>query len=167
MERVDPIDLEGEEGTRDELGELRDLYLRTLADFDNYRKRVDRERDEIGRAGKKDLLLGVLNIVDSFERAVASASAPDDERDPFRAGVLAIYRQMQRLLDQNGVERFESIGQPFDPERHEAVGTVAARDSAEPGSVAEEERPGYLWHGRLLRPARVFVAEDREQGDVH
>jgi molecular chaperone GrpE len=165
MEPLEQTDAEQEEGTRDELAELKDLYLRTLADFDNYRKRVDRERDEIGRAGKKELLLGIIDIVDNFERAVASAASPDDERDPFRAGVLAINRQMQRLLGQNGVERFESVGARFDPERHEAVGTTAA-----PGTPADtvvaEERPGYLWNGKLLRPARVFVAADQQE-DVH
>jgi molecular chaperone GrpE len=113
----------------------------------------------MGRAGKRDLLLGFLSILDNFERAVASAASPEDDRDPFRAGVLAIYRQMQRLLDQNGVVRFESIGKPFDPELHDAVGTVAA-DGVDPGLVVEEVRPGCLWHGKLLRPARVFVAAE-------
>lgn len=159
MERLEQTGVDREDETKDETAELKDLYIRTLADFDNYRKRVDRERDEIGRAGKKDLLLGVIDIVDNFERAVASAASPADDRDPFRAGVLAIYRQMQRLLDQNDVERFESVGARFDPERHEAVGTVSVpRTPAE--TVVAEARPGYLWNGKLLRPARVFVASD-------
>src|SRR5262245_56373503 len=136
MERADWIDLEGDQAAKDEQAELKDLYLRTLAEFDNYIKRVDRERDQIGQAGKRDLLLGLINIVDNFDRAAASAT--NDDPDPFRAGVLAIYRQMQRLLEQNGVERFESIGEPFDPESHEALGSVSV-PGAEPETVVEEE----------------------------
>jgi molecular chaperone GrpE len=159
-DRVQTFDeIAGEEtsGDVDVTSQAQERYLRTLADFDNYRKRVERERDEIGVAAKRDLLLGLLDLADSFERAVASAAGSDGE-DPLAAGFLAIYRQLQRLLASHGVTTFESAGEPFDPERHEAVGVVDADDVPE-GHVARELGRGYLWNGRLLRPARVQVAQ--------
>lgn len=137
--------------------EMQDRYLRTLADFDNYRKRVERERDDIGAAAKRDLLLGLLDVADSFERAVSAAAGQGDQ-DPLAAGFLAIYRQLQRLLESHGVTAIESEGEPFDPERHEAVGIVEA-EGVPSGYVAHELGRGYLWSGRLLRPARVQVAK--------
>jgi molecular chaperone GrpE len=157
MDRMEAFDVGEEERLRAEIAEAKDRYLRTLADFDNYRKRVERERDEIGRAGKRDVLIGLVDLADSFDRAVAAAPAGDP--DPFRAGILAIYRQLQRLLDQYGVAQLESIGQPFDPELHEAIGVVQA-PGVEPGTVVEQARPGYTWDGALLRPAKVLVAAE-------
>jgi molecular chaperone GrpE len=136
--------------------QAQERYLRTLADFDNYRKRVERDRSASARAANRDLLLGLLDVVDSFERGVAAAVG-SDESDPLAAGFLAIYRQLQRLLEGQGVQAFESVGEPFDPERHEAVGVVESADVTE-GHVANELARGYLWNGALLRPARVQVA---------
>jgi molecular chaperone GrpE len=145
------------EQIRAELQESRDAYIRTLADFDNYRKRVERERDEIGAAGKRELLLGIIDIADNFERAVDAATAAGSDCTAIQAGITAIYRQIQRLLEKNGVVQFESIGERFDPERHEAAGVVAG--AGEAGDIVQEMSRGYLWNGRLLRPAAVFVAE--------
>lgn len=154
MEPLESVDDE----RRDEAEgiDYKDLYARTLADFDNYRKRTERDREEIAAAGKRDLLLAVVDVVDNFERAVSSA-AGTDESGSYAAGVLAIYRQLRKLLDSYGVERMESVGEHFDPEIHEAVGLVASDDVAE-DDVVGEARPGYRWHGKLLRPARVFVS---------
>ena len=145
------------EQLRTELQEARDSYIRTLADFDNYRKRVERERDEIGSAGKRELLLGLIEIADNFERALGAAGVAAGDCSGLEAGVLAIYRQIQRLLEKNGVTRFESVGEPFDPERHEAAGLERGHEAAE-GEIIRELRSGYLWNGKLLRPARVIVA---------
>ena len=141
---------------RSSLEEAQDLYLRTLADFDNYRKRIERERDEIGAAAKRDLLLGLVEIADNFERAM-SASAGTEAQRGLAEGVAVIYRQIIRLLESHGVTAFESFGKKFDPDLHEAVGTVDAPDADE-GTVVGELRRGYRWNGKLLVPAKVQVA---------
>lgn len=153
----EPTGLTANEQVRDDQAEYKDLYLRTLADFDNYRKRVERERDDIGAAGKRDLLLGIVDVVDNLERALDSAADVDGDCVGIAAGVTAIYRQMRRLLESNGVEQYESVGEPFDPERHEAV-AVTPSDSIAEDHVVSEIRSGYTWNGRLLRPAKVFVS---------
>jgi molecular chaperone GrpE len=139
--------------------DYQDLYLRTLAEFDNFRKRTERDRRELGEAGKRDLLLALLDVVDNFERASAAAPPTSEEAAAVVAGYDAIYRQLQRLLESHGVHRFESLGEPFDPERHEAIATVPA-SGEEDGRVVDESRAGYLWNNRLLRPARVVIGRD-------
>ena len=147
-----------DEKLKEELSEYRDLYVRTLADFDNYRKRIDRERAELGTAGKRDLVLGILDVMDNFELALASAAGTECDDSAVAAGVVAIYRQLRRLLEANGVAPFEAVGHVFDPERMEAVGLVPS-DTVEPDHVVEEVRIGYTWNGKLLRPAKVFVSK--------
>lgn len=138
------------------LKEKEDQLLRTLAEFDNYRKRIGKEVDDIGKAGKRELLLGVLTIVDSFERAFQSEALKMDR--PVYKGVVAIYKQLLQLLEQHQVLGFESTGHPFDPNLHEAVGTDTSHRFRE-GSVVKEIQKGYLWEGKVLRPAQVLVAK--------
>lgn len=135
----------------------RDLYMRTLAEFDNYRKRTERDRQLLAEIGTRDLILGMIDIVDSFELAVAAAAEVEGPCSGIAAGFVAIYRQMKRLLELNGVSAFDSHDEPFDPDRHEAVG-VEPVAGTEPGRVLNEVRRGYTLNGRLLRPARVIVS---------
>jgi molecular chaperone GrpE len=159
MDRGEALEaLVDEQQARADADEYRELYVRTLADFDNYRKRIERERAEIGAAGKRDLLYGLLEIVDNFELALASAAGGASDDTAMAAGVVASYRQLRRLLDSNGVAAFASVGQPFDPELMEAVGLVPS-DTVEPDHVVEEARPGYTLNGKLLRAAKVFVSK--------
>jgi molecular chaperone GrpE len=138
-----------------ELGREHDMYLRALADFDNYRTRVDRERAKAGDTGKRELVLPLLEVVDGFDRALAHATKVP-------AGILegfqAIHRNLLDLLQGQGVTPVISLGQPFDPAIHEAIGTVEGSDYPT-GSVAGEVRRGYRFHNELLRPARVRVAQ--------
>lgn len=138
---------------KEELRREHDVYLRNLADFDNYRKRVERDRAQGAQAGKRQLILALLDVVDDFERALAHAS---QEPQPVVEGLRAIYRRLTALLAAEGVTAFASVGQPFDPARHEAVGSVES--DQEPGTVLDELQPGYRWGEELLRPARVRVA---------
>lgn len=151
----DVLRLEGE------IADLRDRSIRTLADFDNYRKRVERERAELRRFAPMEALRDLLEVVDNLERAaVAGGSAEDLKR-----GVEMILRQLQETLRRHGVSSFESLGQPFDPGLHEAVSRQESPGASEP-SVAEELQTGYRLHDRLLRPARVVVAVPTEdEGD--
>jgi molecular chaperone GrpE len=140
---------------KEEMRREREAHLRNLADFDNYHRRVERERASATREGKRDLMLSLLEVVDDFERLLErSGERRQIESVEFRA----IYERLAGLLSAQGVTAFESRGQRFDPTRHEAVGVVEDSD-ATPGTVIEEISRGYCWGAELLRPARVRVAQ--------
>jgi molecular chaperone GrpE len=139
---------------KQELAREHDLYLRALADFDNYRKRVERERASATRSGKREIILPLLEVVDGFDRALNHiGEAPSSIAQGFRA----LHRQLTNLLDGQGVTPLQSVGETFNPELHDAIGTVESED-VEPGAVAEELQRGYRWGDEVLRPARVRVA---------
>lgn len=142
------------ERLREELALERERGVRTLADFDNYRRRTRQERASAERDGKREILLALLEVMDDFERAldhVGTASGAVGE------GLRMIHQRFDKLLQSNGVTSFESKGRQFDPTMHEALSVVEI-DQDESGTVHEEFRRGYLWHGELLRPAQVIVA---------
>jgi molecular chaperone GrpE len=139
-----------------ERDELKDRLLRTMAEFDNYRKRVDRERRDREAEAGRELLEELLPLVDNFERALKAESLA--RNDPFRAGVELIYRQLVELLRKRGVVPIEAAGQDFDPHLHQAVEHVSSPDHRD-GEVIDELRRGYLLGERLLRPAMVRVAK--------
>ncbi|MDP1570527.1 MAG: nucleotide exchange factor GrpE [Vicinamibacterales bacterium] len=139
-----------------ERDELLDRLLRKTAEFDNYRKRVDRERREQAEWAAADLLADVLAIADDFERALAAEAPP--EAEAWKAGLDLIHRQLQDLLKKRGVTPIEAVGADFDPHLHQAVAydeTPGARE----GEVVAELRRGYRLGDRLLRPSMVKVAK--------
>jgi molecular chaperone GrpE len=136
--------------------EHRDRYLRAAAEFDNARKRAARERDEYTRYANESLLRELLPVLDNFERALQSARN-ETTAAAVTAGVELIQRELLRVLEKFGVTSFTSVGQPFDPERHEAIARVPAQGQPE-GTVVDETARGYLLNGRVLRPAMVTVA---------
>jgi molecular chaperone GrpE len=138
-----------------ELSRERDLRLRALADFDNYRKRVQRERDSAAQAGKRQLVLALLGVMDDFERALAYA---DTAPESLLTGARLIHQRLMDLLQVQGVVPYTSAGQPFDPALHEAV-DVRNTDQATSGVVLDELSRGYRWGDEVLRPARVRVAQ--------
>ena len=135
---------------------LQDRLLRTAAEFDNYRKRIDRERREQSDAAAFSLLSEVLPVVDNLERALQSPSGP--EAAGFRAGVELILRQLVDLLRKRGVTPIEALGADYDPRIHQAVSQEAS-DAHRDGEVMEELQRGYMLGERLLRPAMVKVAK--------
>ena len=145
----------GIEGLRAELQQEHDRHLRTRADFENYRRRVERERDVAVRQAKRELLRALVELADGFDRALAHI---DESPGSVAEGIHAMRRRLTSLLEAEGVKSFESIGRPFDPTRHEAMATVRDGGGA-PGTVVDEAGRGYLWDDELLRPARVRVAE--------
>jgi molecular chaperone GrpE len=144
-----------------ELERERELRLRAMADFDNYRKRVDRDRGAAERSGKRAILLALLEVMDDFDRAIEHVNqAPGAVVE----GLRAIHKRLTEALKAQGVTPIETVGQQFDPTRHEAVGAIEAGTSKsgivlEPGAVTDETRRGYLWDGEVLRPASVHVAK--------
>ena len=138
-----------------ERDELYDRLLRTTAEFDNFRKRTERERREFAEWAAAELLGDVLSVVDDFERALAAA-APEAQK--FREGVELIHRQLMEVVKKRGVQPLTVVGEDFDPTLHQAVAydeTPGARD----GEVVAELRRGYRLGEKLLRPALVRVAK--------
>jgi len=154
-ESLDAIRAERDTRAR-EAAEAQDRYLRTLAEFDNFRRRTNRDRDDWRRQAQETLLREILPTIDNFDRALAAPPAPG--ADPgLRTGVELIHRDFLAALDRLGVRPFVAVGQPFDPMRHEAVGRVERADLADQTVVTEALR-GYLFQDRVLRPAQVVVA---------
>lgn len=154
-------DQQPEETQPDPLEELRrerdavqDRLLRTAAEFDNYRKRMDRERRDLADYTAGEVLRELLPIIDNLERAL-QAAAPDD---PLRKGVELIHRQMLEMLRKRGVKPIDTLGTDFDPNFHQAVIHEESADHRE-GEVMEELQRGYVVGDKLLRPAMVKVAK--------
>jgi len=145
---------EAEELRRDKEA-LQDRLLRTAAEFDNYRKRIERDRRDYADGVTADALVDLLPIIDNLERALQTPAA--GEPDAFRKGVELIHRQMLDLLRKRGVKTIEAVGQDFDPRFHESVMSESSPGHRE-GEVIAELRRGYVLGERLLRPAMVKVA---------
>ena len=141
---------------RQERDELQDRLLRSAAEFDNYRKRTDRERRELSEAVSADLIRDLLPVADDLERALAAASDSPDAT--LRAGVELIHRQLLEALRRRGAEAFASVGEDFDPTWHEALSSEPA-DGRRDGEIVQEIRRGYRIGSRLIRPALVKVAK--------
>lgn len=138
-----------------ELDELKDTHIRRLADLENLRKRLEREKSEFQRYALSGLLLELLDVTDNFERALQSAP-PEADGKTFREGVELILRMFQNLLARNGVRPIVLQGRGFDPNFHHAM-TVEESDRVEEPEVEEELQKGYMHYDRLLRPTMVKV----------
>ena len=141
------------EELRRERDALQDRLLRTAAEFDNYRKRVERDRRDVADLAVADAVQDLLPIIDNLERALQAAA----EQDPLRKGVELIHRQMEDLLRKRGVRPIEALGADFDPNIHQAVAHEES-DTHREGEVMEELQRGYRLGDRLLRASMVKVA---------
>ena len=142
------------EHLKKELDHVRDIYLRKLAEFDNFRKRTEREREDFHQAAGEDLVKELLPVLDNFERALQQGRS---DSGAFREGVEMIARQLWETLERRGLQVVNPEGQPFDPELHEAVQRVETNEHA-PGTVVWVMLKGFTLGGRLIRPAMVGVA---------
>ena len=138
-----------------ELEDLRQTLLRRQADFDNYRKRIEKERAEDSKRATARLIEGVIPVIDGFEHALAAHR--EKEYEVYRRGFELIYRQLVENITKLGVERIDPIGKQFDPHLHQAMDRLETSDH-EDGTVVQVFQPGYVFHGRVLRPAMVRVA---------
>lgn len=135
--------------------ELMNTLVRRQADFENYRKRVDKERHQERHRGIEALVEQLLPMLDAFERALSVQNDP--AYTEYRKGFELIYRQLWEALAKQGLERIESVGKEFNPHLHHAIERVETSEHAD-GIVVGELQPGYEFHGRVLRPAMVRVA---------
>jgi molecular chaperone GrpE len=139
-------------------------FVRLQADFENFRKRTEREREEEGRYAAGALVARLLPVLDNLERALASPQAGDSDRG-LREGLALVHRQFLDELRRAGVRPVPAVGEPFDPVIHEAVETVEA-EAGTIDTVVDELLRGYWFHDRLLRPAMVRVAVGAHGSDV-
>jgi molecular chaperone GrpE len=137
-------------------------YLRALAELDNYKKRAARDKADIIKYGKEDLIKDILPFLDSLDRALAHSDAGDAQT--FKDGIALIQDQLLCCLKKHGVERIESVGSDFDPNFHEALMQMESADHQDNQVVSEMEK-GYLLNGRLIRPSRVCVCKKSKVND--
>jgi molecular chaperone GrpE len=138
--------------------DLTNTLVRLQADFDNYRKRVERERHQERHRGAETLVERLLPVLDAFDRAIASHKG--DTNDEFRIGFELIRKQLADALAKQGLERIETDGKSFDPHVHHAIERVETHERPD-GAVLGELQAGYSYHGKVLRPAMVRVAVNR------
>lgn len=144
------------------LAEANERYVRLMADFDNYRKRVRKERELLRNSANEEIVCHLIPVIDNLERAIAAGrngeSGSDSAVSSVLKGVELTLKLFANLLSRHGVERITCLGEKFDPTRHEAVAQVDVQE-VEPETIVEEVLPGYLMNGRVIRAAKVNVAK--------
>lgn len=141
-----------------ELTDYKDKYLRALAESENARKRLQREKQELTQYALQNLIVDFLNPIDHMENALKFTDQMSDEIKHWAIGFQMILTQFKDVLTNNGVTPFTSVGKPFDPHLHEAIETISTAESP-PGTVVQESLRGYKMGDRIIRPARVTVAK--------
>lgn len=137
----------------------KDMYARTLADFDNYRKRAARDREELVKFATSEAVKDMLPTADNLMIALDQAK---DKEDPFVKGVKLAYEGFLKALKDHGAEPFDSVGETLDPNRHEAIATLPS-ETIEEGRISAEAKRGWMLNGRLLRAAQVVVSSGKGQ----
>lgn len=157
VEEIEKLAQALEQKTR-EAAEAQDRYLRTYADFENYRKRMQRDTADFRKYANEQLASELLSVVDHLGLALKHADDAPQNAQGLREGVELVHRQFRDVLEKAGVKPFASQGQPFDPARHDAVMQVETADLPE-NTVAQVMQEGYLYHDKVLRHAKVAVAK--------
>ena len=145
-----------EDMLKEELSLANDKYLRLYAEFDNFRRRTIKEREEARKMEGKDVIVSLLPVLDDFERALRSMEGATDIA-PVREGVELIQNKLRNTLTQKGLKPMESIGNPFDPELHEAITNIPATSEEWKGKVMDEMEKGYFLNDKVVRFAKVIV----------
>jgi len=144
-----------EEAYKEQIAQLEDKVLRQMAEFENFRKRTEREKQSMFEMGAKNVIEKILPVVDNFERGFATVD-PEDENDAFVGGMRMVYKQLMQELENMGVKPIEAVGQEFDPNLHNAVMQME-REEYESGFVAQELLKGYTYHDTVVRYSMVAV----------
>lgn len=140
----------------EELLQLKDRWIRQAADFENAKKRLQKEKDDFVKFANTNLISGMLPILRDLDRVVHHGQRQNQNKDPLVVGVELVIKQLEKFFESNGVKRIESLGKTFDPHVHEAVNHLASDQPAE--VIIEETEPGYLYHDRLIKSAKVVVS---------
>jgi len=145
------------EAQQTRLAETNDKFLRLFSEFDNYRKRVSKERIELTKTAAESIIVALLPVLDDLERA-SSASKENEKACEEAEGARLIYQKFKTILRQKGVEEIPTVGEAFNTDYHEAISHVPAADENQKGKIVEEIQKGYLLNGKVIRFARVVVA---------
>jgi len=146
------------EEKKQELGELKDKYLRLQAEFDNFRKRTVKEKLEFMTTAAQDTVSALLPVLDDFDRARKNAE-DESSTEPFSEGVMLVYNKLYKILEQKGVKAMESTGEDFDPELHEAITEIPAPSEEMKGKVIDTVEKGYFLKEKIIRHAKVVVGK--------
>ncbi len=146
-----------------EAAEANDRYLRTYADFENYRKRMQRDLADFRKYANEQLAMELLSVVDHLALALKHAAETEETNEGLRQGVELVYKQFRDVLEKFGVKPFKAEGEPFDPSKHDAVMQVSASNAPE-NTVVQVFQDGYLYHDKILRHAKVGVAKTAQAG---
>lgn len=146
------------EELQSKIEQMNDTYLRTLAEYDNYRKRTIKEKADLIKTGGESVLINILGVVDDVERGLESSRKAQDV-DALREGVELIYNKFNGFLKQNGISSIETVGEPFNTDHHEAIATIPAPEESLKGKVIDCVQKGYYLHDKVIRFAKVVVGE--------
>ena len=149
------------ERLKQDVVQAKDQYVRMLAEVENTRKRLAREKEEFSRFAAETVIRALLPILDSLDQALVAVDKRADAEAVVK-GVHLIHRQLHGVLEKEGVTRIPTVGEPFDPHRHEAVAQVEGGDGVADETVVEEVQAGYTMNGKVIRPAMVKVAKAKE-----
>lgn len=149
-------DAEKLEAANEEIAQLKDKYLRQVAEFDNYRKRTLKEKTELILNGGEKVLSALLPILDDFDRAIENIQKSDDV-NALKEGVELIAGKLNKTLASQGLQKMDTIGKPFDTDYHEAIALVPAQDEDKKNLVMDCVQPGYMLNDKVLRHAKVVV----------
>ena len=147
-----------------EAAEAHDKYLRTSADFDNYRKRMQRDLADFRKYANEQMARELLSVVDHLSLAIKHAAEAGETSDGLRQGVELVYKQLRDVLEKFGITSFASQGEPFDPAKHEAI-MQEPTDAVPENMVVQVFQEGYLYHDKVLRHARVSVSRKPQAGE--
>lgn len=142
---------------KEEIAQLTEMIARQRAEFDNFRKRTLKEKEQLRNNAQEDVIFNLLPVIDNFERALSS-TGNSPETKPIVDGIVMIATQMQKTLESHGLERVQALNQPFDPNLHDALGVEETTEVPE-NHVAVEMMPGYKFKDKTIRPAMVKVAQ--------
>jgi len=147
---------------QEEAGLYKDRWMRLAAEFENYKKRTAREFEAMVQSANEDLIRDLLPILDGVGRALAHHNDGQDETEGYQAGVTMIMEQFPKVLQNRNLKEIETVGQPFDPNIHEALMQVVS-DTVEAGHVTDEVEKGYCLGDKVLRPAKVVVSQGKAE----
>ena len=149
---------QGTEKLHAELSETRDKFLRIYSEFDNYKKRVQRERLDLLKSASSEVIISLLPVLDDFERALKAMDAAGKDKAQ-KEGVELIYNKFKGILEQKGLKKMVSVGEKFDTDLHDAITNIPVPDVKQKGKVIDEVESGYYLNDKIIRHAKVIVGE--------
>ncbi|NNJ53347.1 MAG: nucleotide exchange factor GrpE [Ignavibacteriaceae bacterium] len=147
-----------------QVNEMKDKYLRKVAEFENYKRRSESDQLNLITYGAESFIIKILPVIDDLERSLQHIDSANDA-DTVKKGITLVYDKLLKVLDEQGVKKMESVGKPFNVDYHDAL-MQRKEDTAQPHTVLEEVEPGYIYRDKVIRHAKVIVSEDVSENNV-